>query len=201
MMTTNISTAATIFSTFSAKTGKHFSKNFKYNIGINSQVFGAYSDGFCMLGLRIIDLYVYSSSTRNAEFLFLYNRTDVSDLSYKDCYGVQVDSFCYGYCPSPLVFHNSECITCDTVIPYCQTCSSATLCTKCIGAFQLASSKTSCQCPPRYFNNLSSLNCSSCPYDCYTCDSLGDCLSCNSAIDFRILENSTNRCVPMDGYF
>ena len=119
IMTTTIGTAPTIFSTFYATTGKHFSKNFKYNIGINSQAFGAYSDGFCMVGLSIIDLYVYSSSARNAEFLFLYNGTEVSDLSYKDCYGVKVASFCYGYCPSPLVFNNSECITCDTAIPYC----------------------------------------------------------------------------------
>ena len=55
-------------------------------------------------------------------------------------------------------------------------------------------------CPERYFPNDRFRICQPCPYDCQTCDGTGACLSCNSS-DNRLFSNSTQRCVPFDGYF
>ena len=43
--------------------------------------------------------------------------------------------------------------------------------------------------------------CLKCLYDCYTCrDNLG-CLTCNSTVDFRTINASTSRCMPLTGYY
>ena len=55
-------------------------------------------------------------------------------------------------------------------------------------------------CPLRFYPNFVTQSCLKCPYDCLTCDQNGGCTSCSDA-DFRILINSTKRCVPLPGYF
>ena len=56
-------------------------------------------------------------------------------------------------------------------------------------------------CPIRTFTDSSTLVCKNCPYDCYTCDISGNCLTCNNVADFRYLNTSSSRCVPLSGYF
>ena len=55
-------------------------------------------------------------------------------------------------------------------------------------------------CPARYYSDLYKLSCLSCAYDCYTCNGTS-CLTCDSSQDHRILNRSSNRCVPENGYF
>jgi len=43
--------------------------------------------------------------------------------------------------------------------------------------------------------------CSRCYYDCYTCLNYTKCLTCNSTTDFRVLDNSSNRCVCLSGFY
>jgi len=54
-------------------------------------------------------------------------------------------------------------------------------------------------CAVRLF--LQNETCTPCPYDCFTCDLNANCLACNSFTDFRVLNPTINRCVPIDGYF
>jgi hypothetical protein len=51
------------------------------------------------------------------------------------------------------------------------------------------------------FPNKLTYTCDACPYDCLTCDSTGLCLSCSATVDFRTLNSSTGRCIPLDGFF
>jgi hypothetical protein len=55
-------------------------------------------------------------------------------------------------------------------------------------------------CPSRTYTDPSTLICTPCTYDCFTCNAI-DCLTCNQATDFRILNTTSSRCVPMTGYF
>jgi len=43
--------------------------------------------------------------------------------------------------------------------------------------------------------------CKRCYYDCYTCVDYGKCLTCSSAVDFRVLDTSSNRCACQSGYY
>jgi len=84
----------------------------------------------------------------------------------------------------------------------CSDCSSFTLCKVCFSGLLLNSSgQCSDTCPLRLYPNLAVGRCLKCPYDCLTCDQNGGCTSCSDTIDFRILVNSTKRCVPLPGYF
>lgn len=57
-------------------------------------------------------------------------------------------------------------------------------------------------CPIRYSSNTLDYQCDECPtYDCYYCGNNGLCTQCNSTLDFRILNNVTNRCDPLSGYY
>jgi len=57
-------------------------------------------------------------------------------------------------------------------------------------------------CPIRYSSNTSDYQCDKCPtYDCYICGNNGLCTQCNSTLDFRIMNNITNRCIPLPGYY
>jgi hypothetical protein len=44
-------------------------------------------------------------------------------------------------------------------------------------------------------------SCNACPYDCYTCNRYLECLICNTATDFRYLDISSSRCLPLRGYY
>ena len=43
--------------------------------------------------------------------------------------------------------------------------------------------------------------CQSCLYDCYTCDSQSSCLTYNENNDFRYMNETLKRCLPLTGYF
>jgi hypothetical protein len=81
----------------------------------------------------------------------------------------------------------------------CATCLSNTQCTSCsAGCFLNLNLSCLTSCPDRSYKNTQNLRCSNCPLDCLTCDSSQNCLSCSPS-DFR--ELSSNRCMPMKGYF
>lgn len=56
-------------------------------------------------------------------------------------------------------------------------------------------------CPERTYAVDSQLLCNTCPYDCYTCNNNGLCLSCNFTNDFRQLNSTSSRCVPIVSYY
>jgi cysteine-rich repeat protein len=57
-------------------------------------------------------------------------------------------------------------------------------------------------CPIRYCSNSSDFQCDKCPtYDCYYCGVNGKCISCNDTADFRYMDNTTMRCLPLPGYY
>ena len=56
-------------------------------------------------------------------------------------------------------------------------------------------------CPQRFYGDFQTLSCKSCLYDCLTCNSSGHCLSCDDSNDFRIIDNQTFRCTPLNGYY
>jgi proprotein convertase subtilisin/kexin type 5 len=85
----------------------------------------------------------------------------------------------------------------------CHSCSSSTVCTLCQNNYYFISSDRICHssCPIRFYPDNNTQSCLACFYDCFTCSSSGPCLSCDSTTDFRQLNRSTLRCLPLPGYF
>ena len=115
---------------------------------------------------------------------------------------LQLTTLCYGQCPptEPL-FNLTLCLSCPVAIPYCANCSSAFVCAECLSGFITTTGNASCECPVRFVLNITTSACDNCPFDCYTCNITGECLTCSSVLDFRQLNTTTNRCVPMEGYY
>jgi len=83
----------------------------------------------------------------------------------------------------------------------CALCLNITYCINCNNRnFLNYLNQCNSSCPVRYYPINAILICANCTYDCYTCDSTG-CLSCNATTDFRQLNSSSRRCVPLKGYF
>ena len=87
-------------------------------------------------------------------------------------------------------------------LPSCLACLSTAVCTSCRTGYRLLADKScsSVSCGLRTFYNTEKLSCQSCPYDCLTCSSRLTCLSCSGS-DYRQLDLSTNRCIPISMYF
>ena len=134
-----------------------------------------------------------------------------------DCYSCLGDGRCIS-CNATTDFRQLSTTTnrCTPIIGYyesfaqasypcpagCSECSSPTLCTACLTGFLLNSSRLcSDTCALRYYPDYAVQSCQPCPYDCLTCNANGGCLSCSGSVDFRVLINLTNRCVPLPGYF
>jgi len=87
----------------------------------------------------------------------------------------------------------------------CKSCSSATVCTTCVGNFLygLIGTTALCytDCPPRFYSNRQFKVCQPCPYDCLTCDKYSNCLTCDPNNDHRKLFDVTSRCLPLPGYY
>lgn len=84
----------------------------------------------------------------------------------------------------------------------CLLCLSSTRCSKCrLGYMLSANYLCLSSCPERFVGNSELSTCEACPYDCLTCSISGQCLSCSQLVDYRLLSNSTARCVPLTGYF
>ena len=104
--------------------------------------------------------------------------------------------------PLPGYFDDSVSVVCGQCASGCSVCSNGTFCTSCFVDFYLRGDQLCYStCLAYFFANRNSLTCDPCPYDCYTCTSTGNCLSCNDTVDFRTLNTSTSRCVPLTGYF
>jgi len=56
-------------------------------------------------------------------------------------------------------------------------------------------------CPAGSYSNNTDLTCKVCLYDCYTCTSNATCSTCDASKDFRVLNGSLGRCVPVKGYY
>jgi len=83
----------------------------------------------------------------------------------------------------------------------CFSCVSATNCTVCsTGLFLNSTNQCVSSCPVRTFESRANFTCLNCPYDCYTCDTSSNCLSCRGT-DFRKLNTTSKRCLPLDGYY
>ena len=88
-----------------------YTKTFEHNFGINASLYGSESSGYCLHGLRNIDLYHFDSSSVVVDtyFLFTYNGTEVSDIVGYTIYGIKLQTSCYGYCPSGYILSSSGC--------------------------------------------------------------------------------------------
>lgn len=174
-----------------------------YNFGIDSNSFGSSVSGHCFHGMYVIDMYVYSNSTPTSysSFLFTYNNSEVSGLTWSDIWGCRIMTVCYGQCPANHFFNSTQCVACSSAYPYCLKCT-ASECSVCqSGGFVLSTNKKSCTCPSRTIFNTATNICDLCPYDCYTCDLAGKCLSCSRNVDYRELNITSSRCQPLPGYF
>lgn len=84
----------------------------------------------------------------------------------------------------------------------CSVCSNTSFCLQCFsGFFMRGDNQCYSTCLERFFPNNSTFSCDSCPYDCLTCNSNGGCSSCSGSVDFRQLNYTNSRCIPLDGYF
>ena len=84
----------------------------------------------------------------------------------------------------------------------CSLCLNLTYCTSCNNGFYLrADNQCYSTCLERYYADSSSNTCKNCLYDCYTCNNNNGCLSCSATIDFRVLNNTSQRCVPINSYY
>jgi hypothetical protein len=102
MMSKSLGVNSTVRHADYSSDGRYFDKTFDYNFGISSEAFGNEASGYCLHGLYTIDMYVYHSflSNEHSEFLYVYNGTEVSDLTYQTIWGCRVATLCYGQCPS-----------------------------------------------------------------------------------------------------
>jgi proprotein convertase subtilisin/kexin type 5 len=84
----------------------------------------------------------------------------------------------------------------------CQSCFSLKVCSAChSGYFMRADNLCYDNCLDRYYQDSQNNTCKACPYDCLRCLSNGSCLACDDPVDHRVLDNSTLRCVPFNGFF
>jgi proprotein convertase subtilisin/kexin type 5 len=95
---------------------------------------------------------------------------------------------------------SSKCISCPL---NCTACVSLAKCTACKpGYFMNSSNQCVNSCPLRQFPNYTAAKCQNCPFDCYTCDNVTNaCLTCNSVTDFRKMNETSKRCIPLDGFY
>jgi proprotein convertase subtilisin/kexin type 5 len=98
-------------------------------------------------------------------------------------------------------FENSTTVAAQCPLS-CLACTSLSNCDSCVlGNFLRKDAMCYTDCLPRTYGQSQTLVCLDCPSDCYTCDSFGACLSCNNSYDHRVLNSSTKRCVPANGYY
>ena len=83
----------------------------------------------------------------------------------------------------------------------CSLCLNPNFCFQCNDGFYLYNFACDILCPDRYFSMNGSNTCEDCPYDCLRCTNVGLCTSCSASSDFRYLDNSTSRCLPLEGYY
>ena len=84
----------------------------------------------------------------------------------------------------------------------CYLCQSEQFCINCLPGYYLnLNFLCAVDCPPTFYRDNTTRVCRSCPYDCEQCDTNGKCFGCNEIVDFRVLSNSSYRCVPKRGYF
>ena len=73
----------------------------------------------------------------------------------------------------------------------CWLCKSASYCYQCLPGFIFDYG---------FYLNSSTLKCVACPYDCEACYPSGGCSLCNAS-DFRVLNQTSQRCQPIPGYY
>lgn len=56
-------------------------------------------------------------------------------------------------------------------------------------------------CPAGNYRVAIPVNCLPCLYDCATCVNGTTCSTCNATLDFRALDLTTQRCLPLPGYY
>ena len=56
-------------------------------------------------------------------------------------------------------------------------------------------------CPNGYYANDVGLTCEPCLYDCFQCTNASVCSACDNSTDFRVMNTSTSRCLPLPGYY
>lgn len=79
-------------------------------------------------------------------------------------------------CPDGYYLLNSQCLTCNV---NCSTCTSASVCTRCVFGLYLYSGNCVSTCPTN-FPVTTTGNCTDCTdTNCITCDSLDQCSQCN----------------------
>ena len=84
----------------------------------------------------------------------------------------------------------------------CSVCPKSSVCTICFPDYYLRTDKLCyTACLDRTFPNRKTWTCDPCPYDCLTCDASFNCLNCSQNQDHRVLNSTTNRCIPIDGFF
>jgi proprotein convertase subtilisin/kexin type 5 len=116
-------------------------------------------------------------------------------------YYLRSSNMCYAFCLSR-TFGDIQNRICQNCPSGCQECLSLQVCTVCdSGLFLRADQLCHSDCPPRFYGNPATTLCDPCPFDCYTCNQAGSCLSCNATADFRQLNTTTGRCVPLSGYY
>ena len=177
-------------------TGSYASKMFSSNFGVSTSYYGEpVSGGYCLFGLNAIDIYFYrfTNYTKSTSFLFTFNGSQVSDITFSYAYEIRMRVLCVGYsqvCPySPLDSATNKCITCRYD---CLTCISTTACLSCNPSTyrQLDSKTSTCQPIQGYYDSGTAISIK-CPQGCYLCQSSTYCSSCYSG--YTLVVNSSNQ--------
>jgi cysteine-rich repeat protein len=71
-----------------------------------------------------------------------------------------------------------NCVSCVTLSPSCNSCSSSNICLSCSNGFSLLTGM--CICPSCNYIDIATGTCLPCPATCPTCASLTSCSSCIS---------------------
>jgi len=81
-------------------TGSYASKMFSSNFGVSTSYYGEpVSGGYCLFGLNAIDIYFYrfTNYTKSTSFLFTFNGSQVSDITFSYAYEIRMRVLCVGY--------------------------------------------------------------------------------------------------------
>jgi hypothetical protein len=186
-----------------SQVGKYLSATFYNNLAVPVAYFGQPSSArSCLHGLNRLDLYLYrdASEPDPLSFMFQYNGSQISDLTYSNIYTVAMQTLCLGACGEGQFFNYSSCLSCQQFMPGCVSCSSRYLCHQCGSGLVLNANYGGCGgCSDRFYYATASSSCKACPFDCLTCDSNNNCITCQSLSDHRTLTGS--RCAPLPGYY
>jgi hypothetical protein len=118
--------------------GEILAGSFTYNLGVPTGTFGQPASGrSCLHGLQNMSMVLYRDSAHGLEtsFMFVYNGSEISGVSYNYVLGASVNTVCLAFnCQSGSYYEGQGCRACSA---NCGSCTSPQLCTACDEGYSL----------------------------------------------------------------